>query len=226
MFNKNFLLLQINDSLFPIGAYSHSYGLETYIQKDLLKGEDSIREYINNKIKYSLANTELLGAKLAYENACNMEKIEELDNILTVSKSPVEIRQASLKMGSRFLKTINKCNLNLQYDYFNNYINMEYTQKHHCIAYGVLCCSANISIKTMLNNFLYSQVSAMITNCVKLVPLSQNIGQKLLYDTFDIMENTVCDVIEMSEDMFCASTPAFDIRCMEHERLYSRLYMS
>ena len=29
---KKFLLLQVNDALFPIGAYSHSYGLETYIQ--------------------------------------------------------------------------------------------------------------------------------------------------------------------------------------------------
>ena len=27
---KKFLLLQVNDALFPIGAYSHSYGLETY----------------------------------------------------------------------------------------------------------------------------------------------------------------------------------------------------
>ena len=25
---KQFLLLQVNDSLFPIGGYSHSYGLE------------------------------------------------------------------------------------------------------------------------------------------------------------------------------------------------------
>ena len=31
---KEFLILQINDSLFPIGSYSHSYGLETYIQKE------------------------------------------------------------------------------------------------------------------------------------------------------------------------------------------------
>lgn len=27
-----FLLLELNDALFPIGAYAHSYGLETYVQ--------------------------------------------------------------------------------------------------------------------------------------------------------------------------------------------------
>ena len=29
---SKFLLLQVNDALFPIGGYSHSYGLETYIK--------------------------------------------------------------------------------------------------------------------------------------------------------------------------------------------------
>lgn len=37
MSQKKFLVLQMNDSLFPIGAYSHSYGLETYIQKGIVK---------------------------------------------------------------------------------------------------------------------------------------------------------------------------------------------
>ncbi|MDU7968180.1 MAG: urease accessory protein UreF, partial [Paeniclostridium sordellii] len=41
--NKNiFILLQINDALFPIGAYSHSYGLETYIQKNIVKDIDTV----------------------------------------------------------------------------------------------------------------------------------------------------------------------------------------
>ena len=39
---KKFLLLQVNDALFPIGAYSHSYGLETYIQKNLLSDRKSV----------------------------------------------------------------------------------------------------------------------------------------------------------------------------------------
>ncbi len=42
---KKFLLLQVNDALFPIGAYSHSYGLETYIQKNLLTSLDDVWEF-------------------------------------------------------------------------------------------------------------------------------------------------------------------------------------
>ncbi len=30
-------LLQINDSMFPIGGFTHSYGLESYIAADLVK---------------------------------------------------------------------------------------------------------------------------------------------------------------------------------------------
>ena len=44
---KKYLLMQINDALFPIGAYSHSYGLETYIQKDIVHDMETAQKYIN-----------------------------------------------------------------------------------------------------------------------------------------------------------------------------------
>lgn len=226
MFNKEFLLLQINDALFPIGGYSHSYGLETYIQKDILKNEGDIREYINNRLEYSLKNTELLGARLAYENAENVLELKELDDIMTASKSPKEIRLASVRLGSRFIKTLKNCNIKPDKNYFDDYTAMNYTNKHHSIAYGVVCRASEIDIKKALSTYIYAQCSAMITNCVKTVPLSQSVGQKLLYDSFDLMEKIVNDVLIMDRAEFCASAPAFDIRCMEHERLYSRLYMS
>lgn len=50
--NAGFLLLQVNDALFPIGGYSHSYGLETYIQKGIVKDVRSAAEFIHKRITW------------------------------------------------------------------------------------------------------------------------------------------------------------------------------
>ena len=63
----HFLLLQINDSLFPIGAYSHSYGLETYIQQGIIHDEETAATYITNRLRYNFTYTDLLAARLAYD---------------------------------------------------------------------------------------------------------------------------------------------------------------
>ena len=65
---KEFLLLQMNDSLFPIGGYSHSYGLETYIQKGLV-GNAAAEEYIRRRLRYNFLYTDLLAARLSWEAA-------------------------------------------------------------------------------------------------------------------------------------------------------------
>ena len=54
MSELNFYLLQINDALFPIGAYSHSQGLETYIQRGIVHDEATAKEYIHHKIRWNL----------------------------------------------------------------------------------------------------------------------------------------------------------------------------
>ena len=63
---KEFLILQINDSLFPIGSYSHSYGLETYIQKGIVHDEKTAERYLRMKLRYSFMYTDLLAVKLSY----------------------------------------------------------------------------------------------------------------------------------------------------------------
>ena len=80
MSDKLFYLLQVNDALFPIGGYSHSQGLETYIQKGIVHDETSAKEYIINKLKWSLANTDLLAVRMAFEAARdgNLQGISKL----------------------------------------------------------------------------------------------------------------------------------------------------
>ena len=51
---KQYLLLQINDALFPVGGYSHSYGLETYIQKNLVADAKEAGQYVLHYIENNL----------------------------------------------------------------------------------------------------------------------------------------------------------------------------
>lgn len=229
---KKFLLLQINDALFPIGGYSHSYGLETYIQKDLVKDGKTAKDYIEHKLQYSFLYAELLPARFAFEYAReqNMEKLVQLEQLSQASKLPKEIRLASNKLASRFIKTISKLNIpyeNTIFDMYLEHIKQEQEGvSNYAIVYGVFCAAVGIEKQVMLEHFLYAQTSAMVTNCVKSIPLSQTEGQKLLVASYSIFPTMLQSVEQLDETMLYLSNPGFDIRSMQHEFLYSRIYMS
>lgn len=230
MSDKLFYLLQVNDALFPIGGYSHSQGLETYIQKGLVHDETSAKEYIINKLKWSLANTDLLAVRMAFEAARdgNLEGIMEVEELLEASRLPAEQRDASKKMGSRFAKTVEKLDLeDCREGIFREYIQSRKGKViNHCCVYGVFCGALGMEIDETLSHYLYGQTSAMVTNCVKTIPLSQTAGQQILAGCYESFKEILAQVMEMTEDDFALSAPGFDIRGIQHEKLYSRIYMS
>lgn len=228
--DKNtFLLFQINDSLFPIGAYSHSYGLETYIQKEIVKDAESAFKYLESNLKTTMLYTEILSVSLAYDYAESneLDKIVRLEEIVNASKIPNEIRLASQKLGSRFIKTLASVDIEKISKVFDDYISLtKKIQSNHAVAYGVFCASVGIEKVKAIEGFLYSYTSSTITNCVKTIPLSQTQGQQLLYKSYEIFEDIIRILPNLTIRDLCMSTPGFDIRCMQHEVLYSRLYMS
>ena len=96
----------------------------------------------------------------------------------------------------------------------------------HSSAYGVFCFSVGIDKVKAMEGYLYAYVSASIINAVKLIPLSQNEGQKILYKCYKFFDEIIDMLLSLDIKDLCLSTPGFDIRCMQHEALYSRLYMS
>lgn len=63
-------------------------------------------------------------------------------------------------------------------------------------------------------------------NCVKTISLSQSAGQQLLSGCYPEFAEILEEIRTYSEDDLCLSAPGFDIRGIQHEKLYSRLYMS
>lgn len=223
-----YLLLQVNDALFPIGGYSHSYGLETYIQMDIVNDLESAAQYLKHQLLYSVSYSDLLAVRLAYEytETGNKEKLFRLEDMIRASKVPREVREAGEKLGSRFYKTVSAMGIQFGNPMFQEYFS-DGTQKHyHSAVYGSFCQSIGISKRDAMEAFVYAAASAMVTNCVKLVPLSQSKGQEVLHQCHSVMEQVVNIGLEAEEEDYGRSVPGFDLRCIQHEYLYSRLYMS
>lgn len=230
--HKHLLLLQINDAIFPIGGYTQSYGLETYVQQQLVKDIVSLKQYLVQSLNCNLIYGDILAAKLAYAAAVerDLNKIRELDEILSALKIAKETRTASIKLASRFVKTI----LALKLDFKANNIFLEYTQLiqksfcsgHYAIAYGAMCGALKLDKHYSLLHLSYAQISGIVNNAVKLIPLSQTVGQTLLQEMHINLEQALAQIDNLTIADMGRSCPAFELRSMQHETLYSRLYMS
>ncbi len=238
---RDLLLQQICDSVFPIGAYSHSWGLETYIQRGDVHDTETAWGFLRAQIGYPLVYTELLGMRLAYEGALAARRaceagvaavdvwdaVAELEAELSALRTPAETRGAAGKLAARFLRTAPALG---GLDERGEELLAAYAaaSRAHAVnvAYGVFAALAGIELEPLLRRYLYSQVSAMTVNCVKSIPLSQTAGQELISRSRGLQTQAVCRALAAGRSELGLSMPGFDVRCIEHEGIYSRLYMS
>lgn len=221
-------ILHITDPTLPIGGFSHSNGLETYVQQNLVKNASSTREFVASMLKNNYKYNDALAVKLAFEHAMqnNLEGVLALDNESHALKAPQEVREGSQKLGVRLIKIYAE---HLDHPFLNQLYEHIINKKmhgHYSIIYGVISAILKIEIEKAVASFLYNAAVAMVTNAVKLVPLGQMDGQKILFAVQHLIENLTNEIMELDKEMLGVCNTALDIKCMQHEHLYSRLYMS
>jgi urease accessory protein len=229
MIENNLLsLLQLTDPTLPIGSFSHSAGLETYVQQGLVRDVATAKEFIKGMLEQNLQYTDAAFVSLAYE-ACidsNIKRILELDDECTAVKLPKEMREASKKLGTRLIKIFQSVCKNSIADKYKEAIITPQATGHYCIAFGIYAHALNINKSDALTGFYYNAAVGMVTNSVKLIPLGQQDGQKLLFTLQPLINHLVQASLKPKIDSIGLCCTGFDIRSMQHEQLYSRLYMS
>lgn len=226
--NIGFLsMLQVCDSYFPIGAFTLSNGLETYIQKDLITDVDMLNKYLKaflNVFPYNDLGFMNYSQKFAAENDIN--SILELDLLCSASKTPKEVRQGSMKTCARFIKAQEYIKSNAMLSEYKKMIDQKKCEGHYCVALGIFTKEKSIDLKLAMTMYTYTTLSAIVNNAAKMVPLSQMAGQKVLNEVLAEIPATVEKSITTNYYELGITGVGFDIRASQHEHLYSRLYMS
>ena len=242
-------LLQLSDPGLPIGGYAHSGGLETYVQMSLVSNRATADNYIRQMLAKNLYYTDAALVALSYKAMRTGEgdRLLELDQLCEAVKLPKETRQASQKLGLRLLKIFmggmvcsgkeekaaggegglfEEAIIGRAARQYYASVQARDTPGHYSIAFGVCAATLGIGLREALTGLYYNAAAGMVTNCVKLVPLGQQDGQELLFSLQPLIGELVEGSMEPDRESIGFCCPGFDIRCMQHEHLYSRLYMS
>lgn len=221
-------LLQISDSMFPIGSFAHSNGLEAYIQFGVVKDTETVKQYVKNMLEHNIFFNDALFLNKAWQYGTEKQwpQIVQLDKRVTALKSPYEIREASRKLCVRFLKLTMELNvMDGSQKYLHEIQNGNLTG-HYSIAYGLLAREIGVPKEKALSTFYLNTLNGIVTNCAKLVPISQTVAQKILFDSLPLIEELVRKQDKVKDDRMGLCCMGQEIKCMQHEKLYTRLYIS
>ena len=221
-------LLQLSDSFFPTGAFSQSYGLETYVQNGMISDKNTLVQFLKTYLLESLATSDCPALLLAYraEESGDWNKILELDAILAAQKLARESREASTNTGKRMLRAVLGLFPDKRLEQFNELVRLEKTFGHHAVIYGLIARVIELSESEAVLGFAYTSTAGMVNNAVRLIPLGQNDGQWVLMSMADVIRQAVAKSFTVSLEDLGVTAPALELRSMQHERLYSRLFMS
>jgi urease accessory protein len=226
--NRLLSLLQLCDSNFPSGAFSHSFGLETYIQDGRVKDKETFARWLQAYLDNQLVYVDGLACRLAYE-AIEQNRIDELwwlDRTITAQNLPRESREAGRRMGERMVRLgIDLFSLPMLKTYWER-IRAKQSFGHPALAFTIMAAHLHIPKKEGILAYLYASMAALIQNGVRGIPLGQTDGQRLLLELQPHLMKVAEKIWQLTPEDLGAVVPGLEIAQMRHERLHVRLFMS
>lgn len=210
------LLLQLGDSALPTGAFSHSYGLESYLADGRISGEEELHQWLLAYLHTQLTCTDALAMRWMYEGR---RSTAELDALLDAVVVPVQVRSASYKMGRQLARIVPEI-------LPSSGMPSNEWPRHYCLVFALAGQTGGFALLPLLQTYLMSSVTSLVQNAVRAVPLGQLAGQRVLAALRTPVGAAARRVLELNEDDFGTTAPGLDIAQMRHEHLRARMFMS
>ena len=223
-------LLQISDQFFPTGGFAFSHGLEAYVADGLVHDRGSCQAWITNIGWQSLGPCDLIFCAEAHRLAATghdtLTALLHLDQHLAAAKVPRELRQESQHTGQAFLRAAMALEPAPLVQALWAQVQSGATPGHHALVYGCVAQSLRIPRESALLAYLYSVLAGLVAAALRLVPLGQSDGQRLLHELGPLSDDLIAAYGAQRPEEMWNATPALEIRSMQHERQYSRLFRS
>ncbi|NES86565.1 MAG: urease accessory protein UreF [Moorea sp. SIO2B7] len=228
-------LLQLASPTLPVGAYSYSDGLEALVEQGVIDSQKSLEAWLNKELTFGAIRLETAVMLRVYWCVINQDlaNLSYWNYWLTATKETSELRKQSWQMGNTLLRLL----LNLESSKNPNQIDSSFASLEACnsavgkscnyaIAFGIGAANWQIEAENALLGYLHSWANNIISVGVKLIPLGQTTGQKILLQLHHKIALVAEEILAIDDDNLMACSWGLGLASMAHEHQYTRLFRS
>lgn len=223
-------LLQWSDTLFPSGAFSHSFGLESAVDEKKVQNGSDLFEWVRAKLIHQLFPCDWVFLKQAYVAALNFDfsAIQKLNETAHAMRLPREVREGASMIAARMIQTGSALYPETVLTSFKKSTLRGEQKGDPAVAFALVAVSAEISLPAASFAYLYMFISGQVSASLRLLPIGQEEGQGIIHDLLTWAEKSkeMDRVIKNQTAEPMSFMPASEIACMQHETSKVRLFQS
>lgn len=213
-------LLQLVSPALPVGGYTYSRGLETAVERGWVTTEADTRAWCEGLLDHSLATLDgplVLRVRRALE-AGDEALAVRWARLADASRETAELQAESRQTGRALVRLL---------------VDLELVgpppapiREAHVAAFGLAAHALGLSAAEALRAFLWTWLEGTVAAAIKLVPLGQTAGQRILLQLGPALERAAARATALPDEALGALAPGLALASALHETQHTRLFRS
>jgi urease accessory protein len=205
----------------PVGAYAYSQGLEYAVQAGWVTDESSALEWLQGLSRHSLATLELpllMRLHRAWSDGDD-NAVQHWNAQLLARRETAELRAEELHLGRSLAKVLCEFDMDAAYVWRD-------ASPSLAAMFALAAVNWKIPAIESAGGYLWMWSENQVLAGVKLIPLGQSAGQRLLHALIAEMPALVESAASVADDDMSTGAISLGLASALHETQYTRLFRS
>ncbi|HTU68228.1 MAG TPA: urease accessory protein UreF [Steroidobacteraceae bacterium] len=219
-------LLHLASPALPIGAFHFSQGLEYAVDAGWVRDEPTALEWIGGVLEGAIATLDLpvlWRLQSAWQRGHDAD-VRRWNAFLIASRETLELRAEDRHLGAALLRVL--AELELESPLYPARAAPDDTGVAHATAFAFACARWNIAPRSALETYAWAWAENQVLAAVKLVPLGQSAGQRVLHALHPRLGAFAARAMDLVDSDIGIATSISAVASGRHETQYTRLFRS